>query len=179
MAELSLVDRVTRPKRETQAGPGLKSERQTQQDDADHATEDGIREENAADNKTWDFYRSINAQHRQAKEQNTMFTLHLSHLHTHNTLLHSTMRSALPHADLAILNGFSQCNNTAQRLLKRATNKDVHWAAQVQRMQDAYEERLSEEKRLSEGLLRQMQVEVERWMERCEELERRAVNIKR
>ena len=83
------------------------------------------------------------------------------------------MRSSLP-SDPAILNGFAQCNNTAQRLLKRATNRDVNWAAQVQRMQDAYETKLAEEKSLSEGLLRQMQVEVERWMARCEDMERRA-----
>ena len=86
------------------------------------------------------------------------------------------MRSTLAPNDTAVLNGFAQCNNMAQRLLSRATNKDVNWAAQLQRMQDAYETQFAEHKAVAENQLRQMQEEVERWQERCEQMERLAVS---
>ena len=78
------------------------------------------------------------------------------------------MHLSLVSSDPAVLSGFNLCNDTAQRLLKRATNTDVAWAAQLQRMQDAYEAELAEQKRLAEKQLQQMQAEVERWQERCE-----------
>ena len=89
------------------------------------------------------------------------------------------MHSSLTQVDTAVLNGFAQCNNTAQRLLKRVTTKDVNWAAQLQIMQDAYEKQLVEQKAMAESQLGQMQVEVERWQERCEQMERRSVSGRR
>ncbi|KAL9630767.1 MAG: hypothetical protein Q9164_006251, partial [Protoblastenia rupestris] len=155
------VTKQTKPADSKKAAHKKRHHKRAQSDDTKLAAEDVVKDSSVGDNEAWDFYRRINSQHRQALAQNTMFTLPLNHLHTHNTFLHSNMRSSLPSSDPAVLNGFAQCNNTAQRLLKRATNRNVNWAAQMQRIQDAYEARLSEEKRMSEALLRQMQVEVE------------------
>ena len=133
-----------------------------------------------------EFYRSINSLHQQKRSQNTsthslgsffyficpneiakyiilVFSLPPSVIQNHNELLRTNMRSTLVPSDAATLNGFTQCNNAAKRLLKRATGRDINCAAQLQRMQDAYEVQLVEQKAVAENQLRQMQMEVERW----------------
>ena len=80
---------------------------------------------------------------------------------------------------MAVLNGFAQCNNTAQRLLERAKTKDFNWVAQQQIMQEAYEKQLAEQKAMAERQLGHMQAEVERWQERCDQMERLSLSGRR
>ena len=101
-----------------------------------------------------------------------VFTLPVTSLQIHQELSYANMRSSLPEDDAAVARGFAKCRNTVDRLLKQTRQKDIDWAAQFQCMRDEYETRMAEEKAVGERMLSQRQKELERWQERCDQLER-------
>ncbi|KAG8533366.1 uncharacterized protein KY384_002149 [Bacidia gigantensis] len=118
-----------------------------------------------------DFYRSIDARLKKSRDDKNILQLSGSDLECHYNILHDALRSLLPADDQEIINGLEVCHELMGYLIKKASKHDMYDIATRKHMQDEFDRKLMEQKKLYERQLETMQDQLEHWHEKCDKME--------